>query len=170
MFVDNPEQNFGIFTDSINIDGLKVFSVGKLKYNPTVISNGIAIKKNKPYRLNDRKKTYNFFNELQIFKYPSIVYKENNVDSTKLDAEIYLVPKEKFSLGFDFDLSHSNIQDIGVSVGSSIISRNIFRGAEILEFGVKGAVGSSRDVAEEKSSFFNWLRRGNPDSIAPSKN
>jgi len=160
VFVDNPEQNFGIFTDSINIDGIKVFSVGKLKYNPTVISNGIAIKKNNPYRLNDRKKTYNFFNELQIFKYPSIVYKENKVDSTKLDAEIYLVPKEKFSLGFDFDLSHSNIQDIGVSVGSSIISRNIFRGAEILEFGVKGAVGSSRDVAEEKSSFFNLFEVG----------
>ena len=35
VFVDNPEQNFGIFTDSINIDGLKIFSVGKLKYNPT---------------------------------------------------------------------------------------------------------------------------------------
>ncbi len=160
VFVDNPEQNFGIFTDSIDIDNLKIFSIGKLKYNPSIISNGIAIKKNNPYRLNDRKKTYNFFNELQIFKYPSIIYKENPIDSTKLDAEIYLVPKEKFSLGFDFDLSHSNIQDIGVSVGSSIISRNIFRGAEILEFGVKGSIGSSRDVAEEKSSFFNLFEVG----------
>ncbi len=160
VFVDNPEQNFEIFTDSINIDDIKIFSVGKLKYNPSIISNGIAIKKNNPYRLIDRKKTYNFFSELQIFKYPSIIYKENIIDSTKLDAEIYLVPKEKFSLGFDFDLSHSNIQDIGVSVGSSIISRNIFRGAEILEFGVKGSVGSSRDVAEEKSSFFNLFEVG----------
>ena len=160
VFVDNPEQNFGIFTDSINIDDIKIFSVGKLKYNPSVISDGIAIKKNNLYRLNDRKKTYNFFNELQIFKYPSIIYKESTTDSAKLDAEIYLVPKEKFSLGFDFDLSHSNIQDIGVSVGSSIISRNIFRGAEILEFGVKGSVGSSRDVAEEKSSFFNLFEVG----------
>ena len=57
-------------------------------------------------------------------------------------------------------MSHSNIQDIGVSIGSSIISRNIFRGAEILEFGVKGSVGSSRDVAEEKSSFFNLFEVG----------
>ncbi len=160
VFVDNPEQNFEIFTDSINIGDLKIFSVGKLKYNPSIISDGIAIKRNNPYRLNDRKKTYNFFNELQIFKYPSITYKENKIDSTKLDAEIYLVPKEKFSLGFDFDLSHSNIQDIGVSIGSSIISRNIFRGAEILEFGIKGSVGSSRDVAEEKSSFFNLFEVG----------
>ena len=173
VFVDNPEQNFGIFTDSINIDDIKIFSIGKLKYNPSIISNGIAIKKNNPYRLNDRKKTYNFFNELQIFKYPSIIYKENSTDPTKLDTEIYLVPKEKFSLGFDFDLSHSNIQDIGVSVGSSIISRNIFRGAEVLEFGVKGTVGSSRDVAEEKSSFFNLFEVGLdlglrvPRAIAP---
>ena len=160
VFVENPEQSFRIFTDSINIDGLKIFSTGNLKYNPRIISNGIAIKKNNPYSLNDRKKTYEYFNELQIFKYPSIVYKENSEDSTKLDTEIYLVPKERFSLGFDFDLSHSNIQDIGVSVGSSVIRRNIFRGAEILEFGVKGSVGSSRDVAEEKSSFFNLFEVG----------
>ena len=160
VFVENPEKSFRIFTDSINIDGYKIFSTGNLKYNPRIISNGIAIKKNNPYSLNDRKKTYKYFNELQIFKYPSIVYKENSNDSTKLDTEIYLVPKERFSLGFDFDLSHSNIQDIGASVGSSIISRNIFRGAEILEFGVKGSVGSSRDVAEEKSSFFNLFEVG----------
>ncbi len=160
VFVENPEKSFRIFTDSIYIDGFKIFSTGNLKYNPKIISNGIAIKKNNPYSLNDRKKTYKYFNELQIFKYPSIVYRENIKDSTKLDTEIYLVPKERFSLGFDFDLSHSNIQDIGVSVGSSIISRNIFRGAEILEFGVKGSVGSSRDVAEEKSSFFNLFEVG----------
>ena len=45
VFIENPEQNFRIFTDSINIDGLKIFSVGNLKYNPSIISNGIAIKK-----------------------------------------------------------------------------------------------------------------------------
>ena len=160
VFVNNPEQNFGFYTDSININGLKIFSLGKLKYNPKVISDGIEIRKNNLYRLDDRKKTYDFFNELQMFKYPSIIYKENTSDSTKLDTEIYLIPKEKFSLGLDFDLSHSNIQDIGVSVGSSIISRNIFKGAEILEFGVKGSIGSSRDVAEEKSSFFNLFEVG----------
>ena len=56
VFVENPEQNFGIFTDSINFDGIKIFSVGKLKYNPSVISNGIAIRKNNLYSLDNRKK------------------------------------------------------------------------------------------------------------------
>ena len=45
VYVNNPEQNFGIFTDSISVDSLKIFSVGKLKYNPRVITSGIAIKK-----------------------------------------------------------------------------------------------------------------------------
>ena len=49
VYVNNPEQNFGIFTDSISVDSLKIFSVGKLKYNPRVITSGIAIKKNNPY-------------------------------------------------------------------------------------------------------------------------
>ena len=74
-----------------------------------------------------------------------------------LDAQIYLRPKERFSLGFDFDVSHSNIQDIGITLGSSVISRNVFRGAEILEVGVKGTVGASSDVAEQKNTFLIFL-------------
>ena len=95
VFVENPEQSFRIFTDSINIDGFKIFSTGNLRYNPRIISDGIAIKKNNPYSLNDRKKTYKYFNELQIFKYPSIVYKENSEDSTKLDTKILFSSKRE---------------------------------------------------------------------------
>ena len=102
----------------------------------------------------NRSATYRFYNELQNFKYPTIVYQPLARDSTLLDAQIYLRPKERFSLGFDFDVSHSNIQDIGITLGSSVISRNVFRGAEILEVGVKGTVGASSDVAEQKNTFF----------------
>ena len=51
---------------------------------------------------------------------------------------------EKYSLGLDLDLSHSNIEDFGVSLGTSIISRNIFKRADFLEFVVKGSIGSSK--------------------------
>ena len=70
VYVNNPEQNFGIFTDSISVDSLKIFSVGKLKYNPRVITSGIAIKKNNPYRLEDRKKHIIF---LTNYKYLNIL-------------------------------------------------------------------------------------------------
>ena len=160
VYVENPEQSVSVFTDSIYSGNTQIFSVGKLKYKPKVLTNGIKIKQNAPYSYSERTATYRYFNELQNFKYPSIVYTPSKKDSTLLNAAIFLSPKERFSVGTDFDVSHSNIQDVGISLGTSLISRNIFRGGEILEVGVKGTIGASSDVAEEKNSFFNLFEVG----------
>jgi outer membrane protein assembly factor BamA len=77
-----------------------------------------------------------------------------------LVANIFLNPKERFSMGFDLDLSHSNIQDFGFSIGSSFGIRNIFRGAEILELGVKNTFGSSSDIASIDQQLFNLYELG----------
>ena len=63
-------------------------------------------------------------------------------------------------MGFDFDLSHSNIQDFGFSFGSSFGIRNIFRGAEVLEIGVKNTFGSSSDIASINQQLFNLYELG----------
>jgi len=175
IYVENPEQDFSSYTDSINFNGAKIFSIGPLKYKHTVLVKGIKITSGEPYSYLDRTATYRYFNELQNFKYPTITYQTVEDTPSFLDANVYLSPKERFSLGFDFDVSHSNIQDIGITLGSSVISRNVFRGAEILEFGVKTTVGSSRDVAEQKDSFFNLFEVGGnlllrvPRLLAPKK-
>ncbi len=160
VYVENPEQSVSVYTDSIQAGNTKIFSVGKLKYNPRVLTDGIKLRQKSPYSYKDRTATYRYFNELQNFKYPSIVYTPVKQDSTLLNAAIFLSPKERFSVGTDFDVSHSNIQDVGISLGTSLISRNIFRGGEILDIGIKGTIGASRDVAEEKNSFFNLFEVG----------
>ena len=81
-------------------------------------------------------------------------------DRPDLVANIFLNPKEHFSMGFDLDLSHSNIQDFGFSIGSSFGIRNIFRGAEILEIGVKNTFGSSSDIASIEQQLFNLYELG----------
>ena len=175
IYVENPEQDFTVYTDSISYNGINIFSVGALKYKPNVLAKGIKINPNMPYSYQDRTATYRYFNELQNFKYPTITYTAVKENPSLLDASVILSPKERFSLGFDLDVSHSNIQDIGITAGSAIISRNIFRGAEILEFGIKGTLGSSRDVAEQKDSFFNLFEIGGnlllrfPRLLAPKK-
>ena len=68
-----------------------------------------------------------------------------------------MTPKEKFSLGFDLDFSHSNIQDFGIGFGGSLSIRNVFRGAEILELGLKNNIGASRDISTKNDTFFNIL-------------
>lgn len=160
IYVDDPSQRINTYTDSIDQGNIRLFSKGKLAYNPSVLTQGVKIRENFPYSYAERTATIGYFNDLQNFKFPSILYRPSRSDSLELDTAIYLSPKEKFSLGFDADVSHSNIQDIGVSLGTSLLTRNIFRGAEILELGIKGTVGSSRDVAEEKSTFFNLFELG----------
>ena len=148
-----------VFTDSITYKDFKVFYKEKLKYKPKALEEVVFIEKNKPYSDYSRILTYRYISNLRNFKYPSIIFKPIGKTSD-LEANIFLSPKERFSMGFDLDFSHSNIQDFGFSLGSSFEIRNIFRGAEVLEVSVKNTLGSSSDIASLESQLFNLYELG----------
>ncbi len=142
--------------DSIVYKGYTIYYTGKLRYKPKTLVNTIATKAGNIYRDVDRTDTYRQISNLNTFKYPNIdyLYVEDDSTKTKLVNNIYLTPMKKFSTGFDVDVSHSNIQDFGISFGGRVISRNIFRGAETLEFSIRSTFGSQRSAAEN-NRFFN---------------
>ena len=148
-----------VFTDSITYKDFKVFYKEKLKYKPKALEEVVFIEKNKPYSDYSRILTYRYISNLRNFKYPSIIFKPIG-KTTDLEANIFLTPKERFSMGFDLDFSHSNIQDFGFSLGSSFEIRNIFRGAEVLEVSIKNTLGSSSDIASLESQLFNLYELG----------
>ena len=148
-----------VFTDSITYKDFKVFYKEKLKYKPKALEEVVFIEKNKPYSDYSRILTYRYISNLKNFKYPSIIFKPIGKTSD-LEANIFLSPKERFSMGFDLDFSHSNIQDFGFSLGSSFEIRNIFRGAEVLEVSIKNTLGSSSDIASLESQLFNLYELG----------
>ncbi|MAM15719.1 MAG: hypothetical protein CMC10_00275 [Flavobacteriaceae bacterium] len=148
-----------VFTDSITYKDFKVFYKEKLKYKPKALEEVVFIEKNKPYSDYSRILTYRYISNLRNFKYPSIIFKPIG-KTTDLEANIFLSPKERFSMGFDLDFSHSNIQDFGFSLGSSFEIRNIFRGAEVLEVSIKNTLGSSSDIASLESQLFNLYELG----------
>lgn len=151
----NKEQ----FTDSLTHQGITLYSRGKLKYKPQALVAGIAIQKNQPYSDQARNLTYRYFTNLKNFKYPSINY-SLYPDEEALKASIFLTPRERFSLGFDLDFSHSNIQDFGIGLGGGLGIRNVFRGAETLELNIKNTLGASRDIAQAGDQFFNLFELG----------
>ena len=131
-----------------------------MKYRPQAITSGIAIKNDQPYSDLDRTLTYRYFTNLKNFKYPSINYSLIPEKEDELKASIFLTPRERFSLGFDLDFSHSNIQDFGVGLGGGLGIRNVFRGAESLELNIKNTLGASRDIAQDGDQFFNLFELG----------
>tara|TARA_B100000963_G_scaffold86316_2_gene73960 strand:- start:922 stop:3474 length:2553 start_codon:yes stop_codon:yes gene_type:complete len=161
LYVDSASkltQNT-VFTDSITYKDFKVFYKEKLKYKPKALEEVVFIEKNKPYSDYSRILTFRYISNLRNFKYPSIIFKPIGKTSD-LEANIFLSPKERFSMGFDLDFSHSNIQDFGFSLGSSFEIRNIFRGAEVLEVSIKNTLGSSSDIASLESQLFNLYELG----------
>ncbi|MDB9779210.1 outer membrane protein assembly factor [Flavobacteriaceae bacterium] len=160
LFIEDPNKEISVYTDSIQFNSLTILSDGKLNYKPKTLASGVFIKEGLPYSDQDRSDTYRYFSDLRIFKYPNINFSTDAKDSLGLISSIYLTPREPFSVGFDLDLSHSNIQFFGISLGSSVISRNVFKGTETLELGLKGTIGASKDVADKNDDFFNIFEFG----------
>ena len=174
IYVESLDElsNIGSYTDSINYNGIKIFSKGNLNYSLRSLTEPIFFKKNKNYTENDKLLTSRYFSNLGAFKYPRILVEEKN-DS--LNTSIYLLPRDRFSLGFDLDFTHSNIEDFGISFGTNFNIRNIFRGTENLSVNLNNSIGASRDLGDPEDSFFNILELGGnlnlriPRAILPFK-
>ncbi|ALM09091.1 membrane protein [Sediminicola sp. YIK13] len=136
---------------SIDYNNYTIYYQGKLRYKPKALTDAIFIKKDSIYRELDRIRTYRQIANLNTFKYPNIDF---IVDSTqsKIDANIYLSARPKYSLQLDTDVTHSNIQYAGLAFSSSLVTRNVFGGAETLSFSARGSVGllSDASLSDEK--------------------
>ncbi len=150
------------FQDSVNFNGYTLYSYDKMSYRPKAITDAVFIEPGGIFKDTDRTLTYNHLSELRVFRYPNISYEIDPADSTDTDliATILLTPRKKFGANFDVDVSTSNIQDIGIGFSTSFLTRNVFKGAETLEISVRGSIGSSKDVAERDSRFFNLSEVG----------
>ena len=149
-------------TDSTTYNNFHLYSHEKLKYKPRAITDAVFITKGAVFADFRTVLTTRYLNNLKIFNYPTILYEVDPKDSTSqsLIAKVYLSPRKKYSLNTTFDVTHSNIQDIGISTSVTESIRNVFSGAETLEVAARGNIGSSKDLANPDSQFFNVLEYG----------
>ncbi len=133
------------FTDSITYRDYKLYGYEKIKYKPKAITDALSIIPGEIFRDIDRNLTYNQVSDLKIFKYPNISYQEDPEDSTGLIATILLSPQKKYTLDTSFDAYTSALQPFGTGFSTSLLIRNVFRGAETLQLSGSGSVGSSAD-------------------------
>ncbi|RDK84187.1 outer membrane protein assembly factor BamA [Marinirhabdus gelatinilytica] len=138
-------NNNKTFTDSITHNGYKLYGYEKIKYRPKAITDALSIAPDSIFSDIDRNLTYNQISDLKIFKYPNISYQEDPQDSLGLIATILLTPQKKYTLDTSFDAYTSALQPFGIGFSTSLLIRNIFRGAETLQLSGGGSVGSSAD-------------------------
>ncbi|WP_372745253.1 BamA/TamA family outer membrane protein [Lutibacter sp.] len=160
-------------------NGFNFLAIDQLKYNPKFLLDAIFIEPNAIYKDDTRELTRKNLRRLNNFKSVDIKYEETEDDM--LNASIYLTPLKKYSIGFNTELTHSNIRQLGVSGKLSFLNRNIFKGSEILKFSIQGSFLDSKDAADSDTALLNAWEIGsdisleiprfllpfNPDKIIP---
>ena len=161
IYTDNLiTKNNSIALDSVSFNNFNLYSVSKLKYKPKAITDAVFISKGSTFSDIKTTLTSRSLGGLRVFNYPLIQYVVDPKDENSLITNIYLSPRPKLSFGYNFDFTHSAIQDIGITASTAVSIRNIFQGAETLEISARGNIGSSKEVAKINNSFFNVSEYG----------
>lgn len=163
VFTSNTSSNSTIVTDTVNYRDITIYSKGSLNYKPKVLRNAIFIDKDGYFSDVRRLITSRSLSNLKVFNYPSIEYTPDNNDTLgkTLIANITLNPKQRTTFNPSIDLSHSNIQDFGIEGNIGFVFRNVFKGAEVLDIGFRGNIGSSASkYRSDQNTFFDILEYG----------
>ena len=141
-------------TDTINANGYQFLSKNKLRYKPKHLLNAIFIEPTDFYNDAARELSRKSLRSLNNFRSVDIKYTE--LENDDLEASIYLTPLKKYGIGFNTELTHSNIRQLGMLAKVSFSNRNIFKGAETLKFSVQGSFIDSKDAAENDKLLNAW--------------
>ncbi|MCL6268264.1 BamA/TamA family outer membrane protein [Flagellimonas myxillae] len=141
---------------SVEYDNYTIFYNNKLRYRPKALTDAIFFQKDSIYRDLDRIRTYRQITNLNTFKYPNIEFIPDSTQA-QLISNIYLAPRPKFSLNLDFDVTHSNIQQVGTVFGATVITRNVFGGAETLNISARGSIGLLKNPSLSDETFTSEL-------------
>jgi outer membrane protein assembly factor BamA len=113
----------------------------KMPLKASTITGPVFFFRKELFKEKDIEDTYRGLAELRNFKNLNIDFKKVNSDSIQkqLDTYITLVPSPKLTLGASVDGTH-NSGDFGIGGSVSYQNKNSFRGAEIFEVRLKGAL------------------------------
>ncbi len=146
-FDDDPNE-----LQSREYENYTIYYKDKLRYKPKALTDAIFLEKDSVYRDLDRLRTYRQITNLNTFKYPNVQILEDSTQ-TMLVSNIYLTARPKYSLGLNLDVTHSNIQRLGIGFSSSLITRNVFGGAETLSLSARGSFGLLSDTSLPEDFF-----------------
>lgn len=161
IFTDKQVKEKAVGIDSVSYKKFNFYSSGKLKYKPKALINAIFIEEGKLFSDQDKTLTSRALSNMKVFAFPRIQYTED-ASGNGLIANIVLTPLKKYQFNIKGDFTQSNIQQFGISGFTGITFRNLFKGAEILDFSIRGNLGASKDASIKNSTnaFFNILEYG----------
>ncbi len=158
-------------TESSHTNKYQFVYLPPLKIRPGVISKSMFIDTEKKYNATDASQSYRKLNELRIYKYVDISFKESeNKTSTDprtgyLDCTVNLRRNPVNSYSIELQGTNSG-GDLGIATYFVYQNKNLFRGAEVLNIRLKGALEAqesgydTESLQQQKWWLFNTFEAG----------
>lgn len=144
----------------------------KLKYKPEVFYNINRIPDSTYYSLKNVERTYRSLVQLRQFRVVNLNFEEvpqmatDSVGVLDCNFQLAALPRQ----GFSADLEGTNSSgNLGVAGSLNYLHRNIFRGAEIFNLNLKGAVERQQTLIGSSSLDFNTREFGLEGSLSIPK-
>ena len=168
--VSSDQTGSGQYSDTLEWYKHTLFSNPEIKYRSGLFRSLLQMESGSLYRLNDARHTFESFNRLRQFRFIDIQFNQSAVypDSNLLDCNIRLAPLSKQA--FSFDLEGTNTSgNMGVGGNFNYKHRNMFRGAEVFQVNLKGAMERQQRILENESEHFNTREVGIETSLTIPK-
>lgn len=107
---------------------------------PKVLYQHIFLNPGKVYSQADYDKTHVKLNELGLFQFTRITFRENRVNHNTLDATILLNRTRRYDFSPNVELSSGSTYAVGSSVGVNFRNRNFMKGANLLTISANGGL------------------------------
>jgi len=107
---------------------------------PRVISRSVFLKKNQIYSRDNHNITLNRLMSMGNFKFVQVKFSESDTTANGyLDVTILMTPMPNYTFRTEFDLISKSNNYTGPQLNLSILDRNTFRGAELLNLTMAGS-------------------------------
>lgn len=127
--------------DTLVYNGVHFIYQGKFRHRPEMLLDKIFFKTGDLYRVKRGELTYQYLSSLRAYKFINIAYEEGRDEDGAhvLNCRINLTPGLRQSYGIE--LQGTNTEgNLGVSGTFTYRNKNLFRGAEILQFKITGGL------------------------------
>lgn len=151
--ITDPKNYFKTF-DTINYEEYEVIFADKLQINPDVILQANTLKEGQRYDVRNIEATRRFLSSLSFFKLIHVQLEPSsqaNDTAIWLNANFQLTPYTLQSYTLELEGSNTG-QNWEAGANVSFQHRNAFRGAELMEVRLKGALEATGDVVGEEVS------------------
>jgi outer membrane protein assembly factor BamA len=154
--------------DTLVYNGVHFIYQGKFRHRPEMLLDKIFFKTGDLYRVKRGELTYQYLSSLRAYKFINISYQEDIEDDGRhaLDVRINLTPGLR--QGFGFELQGTNTEgNLGISGSFTYKNKNLFKGAEILQFRISGGLESQVVASNIQNENINGVLPFNTIELNP---